>query len=403
MQNFWLLLLGLTALTACQTNHPSQPSRFTLYSEILQEDREILLHLPQNAHLRPTSSSVKKYPVLLVLDGESLFPYVREVYKFLGSEKGQDLLPETVIVGIPNTNRDRDLTPYPVRFAPGSGGGRRFADFLEQELFPHLAEHYPVLDHRTIIGHSFGGLFALYTLQERSDLFDQYLAIDPSYWAYPQADLPTKPTDGQNKRLFLALANSLPLQTDTSQNTAWDLDIPKDDQHFRALSVLRERMNEPHNYPITFASKYYPREDHGTVCLPAIYDGLRALFDWFPIDEYASQMKFGSNLMSNDVRDYLASYTRLVRQEMGQEATPDDRLLRKIAWAAYGQDNALTREILHQNHQYHPHDFDANMALGLFYYREKQFDRAIDYLQKTLDIKQDPIAEDMLAKIRRRS
>ena len=53
-------------------------------------------------------------------------------------------------------------------------------NFIEKELVPHVEANYPVTQFRTLIGHSYGGLFTLFALAERPALFNYYLAIDPS-------------------------------------------------------------------------------------------------------------------------------------------------------------------------------------------------------------------------------
>ncbi len=71
------------------------------------------------------------------------------------SRVGNGDLPEMIVVGVPNTDRMRDLTPTPV--AGKFGGGDNFLDFIELELIPYIEERYPVSSHRTFVGHSLGG------------------------------------------------------------------------------------------------------------------------------------------------------------------------------------------------------------------------------------------------------
>ena len=64
--------------------------------------------------------------------------------------------------------------------AVADGGAAAFLEFIEKELVPHVEANYPVTQFRTLIGHSYGGLFTLFALAERPALFNYYLAIDPS-------------------------------------------------------------------------------------------------------------------------------------------------------------------------------------------------------------------------------
>jgi predicted alpha/beta superfamily hydrolase len=100
-------------------------------------------------------------------------------------------VPEMIIVAIPNTDRNRDLTPthvthdYYGKAAPGfasSGGGDNFLDFLQEELIPQIEAKYRTQPYRILVGHSLGGLLALHALQSRPQLFQAYLTMDPSIW-----------------------------------------------------------------------------------------------------------------------------------------------------------------------------------------------------------------------------
>lgn len=92
--------------------------------------------------------------------------------------------------------RNRDLTPtaWPA-FASATpcltglsetfatGEGEAFLAFIDEELRPALAEHFPIdPDDVTLTGQSFGGLFVLSALVRRPNAFRRYLAVSPSLW-----------------------------------------------------------------------------------------------------------------------------------------------------------------------------------------------------------------------------
>ena len=92
-----------------------------------------------------------------------------------------------IVVGIPNTERRRDLTG-PTRFkadsaiAPHVGGSAAFRRFIRDELFPAVKSRYRVTDERAIVGESLAGLFIVETFLMEPTMFDHYVAIDPSLW-----------------------------------------------------------------------------------------------------------------------------------------------------------------------------------------------------------------------------
>ena len=98
-------------------------------------------------------------------------------------------IPELIVVGVPNTDRTRDLTPTRNASRPtggsdpslrGSGGGDAFLAFLRDELIPTVDAAYRTTDYRILVGHSFGGLMSLHAFLSEPALFQAHLAIDPS-------------------------------------------------------------------------------------------------------------------------------------------------------------------------------------------------------------------------------
>jgi len=157
----------------------SQPSTFytgktdTLYSEILKEKRPLFIYLPDDYE-----SSETRYPVIFILDGESRCAHAVPTIAFMVENK---LMPPSIIVGIPNIDRNRD-------FLPGNGenlnvkdSSSNFLNFLTSELFIFLEKRYKTGEYRILIGHSFGGVFSLYALINQPDAFDGYIMIDPAF------------------------------------------------------------------------------------------------------------------------------------------------------------------------------------------------------------------------------
>jgi hypothetical protein len=74
----------------------------------------------------------------------------------------------------------RDFTPDEIEEHPGTGGGDRFADFLDQELLPFVESTYRTQPYRLLFGHSYGGSLAFYMLVTRSHLFGGCIAASPN-------------------------------------------------------------------------------------------------------------------------------------------------------------------------------------------------------------------------------
>lgn len=136
------------------------------------------------------------YPVVYVLDGNSMFATVVEQSR---REALVGELKPAVIVGIgyPTDDpgvieRERiyDLSPPasaaslpPMLKAAKTGGADGFTKFILTELKPKIESFFPVdRDDTSLVGHSLGGLLVLDTLFEYPRAFRSYVAISPALW-----------------------------------------------------------------------------------------------------------------------------------------------------------------------------------------------------------------------------
>ena len=141
----------------------------SFHSAILNENRELQIALPET-YSRTTIS----YPVLFVLDGSSHLLHASATVRFLASSRNR--IPEMIVVAIPNTNRNRDMTPGP--------GAATFQRVLAEELIPWLEKNLRAAPERILVGHSLSASFAVHTLLNRPDLFDAYVATSAPVWRY---------------------------------------------------------------------------------------------------------------------------------------------------------------------------------------------------------------------------
>lgn len=184
--NVWLVLTLL--LIACQPkpiqyNDPvPDHESFALASKILNETRTLNVWLPPQY-----KSGDAKYPVVYMPDGGIVgedFPHIANTLAELISA---GTIQPVILVGIQNTNRKRDLTGPTVvakdkEWIPENGGSDAFRRFIRDELFMEVNKRYRTTDTRTIVGESLAGLFVTETFLLAPDMFNNYIAIDPSLW-----------------------------------------------------------------------------------------------------------------------------------------------------------------------------------------------------------------------------
>lgn len=133
----------------------------------------------------------REYPLVIGLDADLAFGAATQTARLMQLRQE---LPDFLLVGIGYGDlgialekRRRDFTPTidegdaACSSAGGCGGAEQFAEFLESELLPFIAERYRVdLGDRTLIGNSLGGLFGCYVLLRRPQLFGRYVLGSPT-------------------------------------------------------------------------------------------------------------------------------------------------------------------------------------------------------------------------------
>ena len=154
----------------------------TVRSAAIGEPRPINIWVPPQY----AASRSARLPVLYMPDGgvHEDFPHVVAT---VDSLVRLGAIRPVIVVGIPNTQRRRDLTG-PTRFkedsaiAPRVGGSAAFRSFLRDELIPTIDARYRTTRERAIIGESLAGLFIVETFLLEPRLFDRWIALDPSLW-----------------------------------------------------------------------------------------------------------------------------------------------------------------------------------------------------------------------------
>jgi predicted alpha/beta superfamily hydrolase len=145
-----LILAAVASLGPCGIARAQQRDSLVIESRVLHERRLINIRTPR-AYGDPTQRT-RRFSVLYMPDGamDEDFPHV---VRAVDSLTAAGLIPPTIVVGIPNTERRRDLTM-----------------------------RYRTTGERAIVGESLAGLFIVETLLREPSMFQRYAALDPSLW-----------------------------------------------------------------------------------------------------------------------------------------------------------------------------------------------------------------------------
>ena len=174
--------IGVTAAGPPKAAPLAIGETFLIDSKRLNEKRRINVYLPPGY----AESADVRYPVLYMPDGGMAEDFLHVAGLVQVSVDNGTMRP-FVLVGIENTQRRRDLTgPTEVaenkKIAAKVGGSEAFRAFVRDELMPEVKARYRTTQEAAIVGESLAGLFVVETFLLEPDLFDTYIAFDPSLW-----------------------------------------------------------------------------------------------------------------------------------------------------------------------------------------------------------------------------
>ena len=265
----------------------------SFHSAILQDDLKVSVSLPHSYSHQPGQS----FATLYVLDADLFFGLVTDMTRLMHLDGA---CPEVIVVGIGYPLRDlygSDFQRFIVRrhydFSPvadplvereleswlhldrvPTGGARRFLQVIEQEVLPVVeAEYRACPGDRAVLGHSAGGMFALYALWQEPRLFWRFVIGSPPLgWGEEalfalESDY-TREHDRLPARVFLGIGeeeetNATPLDALVSVSAFQRLVAVMEDRHYKELALT---------------SKVFDGQTHCTVTAPLFLEGIRCVF-----------------------------------------------------------------------------------------------------------------------------
>ena len=176
----FLLSLVLGALPA--PSALAQQDNFSIRSEILQETREIVVHLPENYD----PDSKEGYAVIYMLDADHEADEIAA--RTAGEYHKANMTPQVIVIAIENIRRGMDFLPHFISVDRDGnqvfGNGGKFLSFIKNELMPFVSKKFRTNGRRVFIGHSWAGQFMAYTLSQSPELFDAFFITSPSIGEY---------------------------------------------------------------------------------------------------------------------------------------------------------------------------------------------------------------------------
>lgn len=195
----------------------SQVTQEIFESFKLQERRDVHYYFPENM------DENKKYPLIIVLDGDYLFEQVVATSKFYSRFHG---MPQSIIVSI---NQSKNELRYEdCAFDPESGlpseKGKSFYEFIGMELIPYLDLNYSTAPFKMIVGYDITANFMNYWLFKDNSIFDAYISISPTLAPEMETRVPMRLNTFENQIFYQLIVEGEP-NRDTQKIIAMDKGI----------------------------------------------------------------------------------------------------------------------------------------------------------------------------------
>lgn len=357
--NFLLLFINTLILSCSISNAQDKIElidgiRVTIKSTILNEDRVISVCLPSNYDM-----SSRKYPVLYLLDGNANFQHAVGAVNFLSS---RGIIPQLLVVAIHNVDRNRDFLPEHGYIIPEPGQAGKFLNFISDELSRYINENYRASNFSILAGHSFGGTFAVYSLLNKPELFDAYIAISP---VLHYADN------------YLVNRSEEMLRSDYDSQKYFYMTVGNEPDYFPALKEFSSLIKKKSGNIIDFNYTKIETESHATIPYPGVYNGLKFIFsDW-----QLPEAKFRQGILAID--EYYKNIS--AKYDLGIK-TPENVL--NMLGYVYLQNHDIESAIMvfTENAKRYPESPNVYDSLGEAYETNNQFEPARENYQKAYDL-----------------
>lgn len=272
----------------------AQTKTDTIHSEKLKEDRIITISLPSNYGKEKN----KKYPLLLLLDGDYLFEPFNGAIKY---GNYWDDLPEVIVVGINQSrpyDRDAESDVDDQNGLPIEKGAQ-FFDFITMELMPALEKKYAIAPFKIIAGHDVTAGFMNLFLYKDNPLFDAYISMSPELPKDMETRIPVR-LNASKKPVFYY------------QSTA-DGDIKKMQDLIKTLDTNIKAVKNPNLY---YQFDDFKDASHYSLVLYSIPNALYHLFGAYqPISNTEFQQKIVT--LPSDYVGYLTKKYDIIEKSYG--------------------------------------------------------------------------------------
>ena len=343
----------------CFLNANAQKTVETFPSKKLGTDRELTISLPASYEKNPT----RKYPLLLLLDGDYLFEPFSGAMAY-GAY--WDDLPEVIIVGLSQNKNGERETDCSIDKASGlpDEKGNLFFEFIGLELMPYLEKNFRIAPFKIIAGHDVTAGFMNLYLYKDQPLFNAYISMSP--------ELPTG-MEEQLPQRFAAIDQPIYYYHSTA-----DGDVKKMRQRIEKLDAGAKAVSKP---TLNYRFENFKGASHYSLVLMSIPS---ALYQFFEVYQPISNTEFNEKIVTlpSGFVDYLIKKYDVMEKSLNIKMpirlsdfkAIEAAILKNKAYAEFDKLADLARKN-------YPKSMLADYEMGLMYEKTGDLKRAVKSYQ----------------------
>jgi predicted alpha/beta superfamily hydrolase len=232
------------------------------------EEKVLKVFLPKNYN------NNNKYPVVYITDAGTVNFEVAMSYIYQLMEN--NAIPKIILIGIEQNNRSSELDIF------WSENGKKFKNYLFEEIIPYINSNYSTSNFNTIIGHSDGAEYNHLLMLEKNNPFRGFINISTNLNNDVSNEIEEFFKKINNKIFYYFISNG------------------KYDSEDRILAgnKIDSLYKVNRNDNIKFLKKDY-RADHQNLVPNSMLDGISFIFqDYRNLDKYSSFKDYSKNYQS---------------------------------------------------------------------------------------------------------
>ncbi|GAA0890669.1 hypothetical protein GCM10009122_03480 [Fulvivirga kasyanovii] len=343
------LIISLVVKARSQ-NSLTAGEQYTLNSEILNTERNLFVYLPPDYG----TNENKHYPTLYIMDGHWYFFAGVAIQKTL---RGEELLPEMIIVGV-------DM-PRPERDSIFSNQWDDFQQFIKQEVVPFVDSNFRTQDERLLFGWESCGALVCQLLLDRDQMFDAAIASNGAHISQEMMDEFAKQNNSATEK-YLFIANSV--------KDIYNIDSSED-----AAAKLKKG-NLPN---LVWEYRLFNDEIHESMPYTSMYQGLKYYYHNYGSLIFSSVKAFHEYGGVPAVKGYFKQRG----ERFGVPESIDDNTKNSLIWLAWYRDDFETFQLLMSEFsdvlstRRYASAYWQN-RFGQYYLKHKDFENAIRYFNE---------------------